>query len=68
MTSNVQQYRHFDLRQAINFAVEPINNDGLGRRTAQVAGPGRLLALCRAVPCFPFLRRAASYLRLSGQQ
>jgi hypothetical protein len=29
MTSNVLQHRHFDLRQTINFAVEPINNDDL---------------------------------------
>jgi hypothetical protein len=27
MTSNVLQYRHFDLRQTINFVGEPINND-----------------------------------------
>jgi len=29
MTSNVLQHRHFDLRQTINFAVEPIDNDDL---------------------------------------
>jgi hypothetical protein len=29
MTNNVLQHRHFDLRQTINFAVKPINNDDL---------------------------------------
>ena len=29
MANNVLQYRHFDLRQTVNFAVEPINNDDL---------------------------------------
>src|SRR5215831_11391765 len=38
MTSNVLQHRHFDLRQAINFAVEPIKNDDLDRERLRWRG------------------------------
>ena len=37
MTGNVLQHRHFDLRQTINFAVEPIAN-GSGGGAGTIAG------------------------------
>ena len=53
MTNNVLQHRHFDLRQTINFAVEPIENDDLdGER---LGGAGTIAGTMPRSSMFAFL-------------
>src|SRR5215471_9602424 len=59
MTSNVLQHRHFDLRQTINFAVEPINNDDLDSERLRWRGRD---------DCWHYAAQFHVFLSCSGRQ
>src|SRR5215468_5897845 len=63
MINNVLQHRHFDLRQTINFAVEPIDNDDLNGE--RLRWRGRDDCWHYAAQFHVFLDAGGNYLRLS---
>src|SRR5215469_15989440 len=65
MTSNVLQHRHFDLRQTINFAVEPINNDDLDSERLRWRGRDDCWHYAAQFHVFLSCSGRQSYLRLS---
>jgi hypothetical protein len=65
MTSNVLQYRHFDLRQTINFAGEPINNDDLDGERFRWRGRDDCWHYAAQFHVFLSCGGRASYLQIS---